>query len=74
MDGILTEAEQAAIRAVAAGDKEQLEVARAAFNRAAPKHCVSVCVALQFMAEVLSPVPDLSLRSQYRAAVLRHAC
>lgn len=52
---------------------DQIDAARAAFDRAAPKHGVHACVELQFMAEVLAPVPDLLLRSQYRAAVLRQA-
>ncbi|HDR9068230.1 TPA: hypothetical protein QDA90_003538 [Burkholderia vietnamiensis] len=71
MEAILSEAERAAIRAVAAGDKTQLPDARAAFDRAVPTHGVGACVELQFMAEVLAPVPDLLLRSQYRSAVLR---
>lgn len=71
MSEILTEAEKSSIRAVAAGDKAQIEAARAAFNRAAPEHGVDACAELQFMAEVLAPVPDLLLRSQYRAAVLK---
>ncbi|WP_334043580.1 hypothetical protein [Burkholderia ambifaria] len=70
---ILTEAERSAIRAVASGDREQLDVARAAFNRAAPKFGVSACAELQFMSEVLAPVPDLLLRSQYRAALLKQS-
>ncbi|KVH78742.1 hypothetical protein WJ41_35115 [Burkholderia ubonensis] len=73
MEAILSEAERAAIRAVASGDKTQLPMARAAFDRAAPKHGVGACVELQFMAEVLAPVPDLLLRSQYRAAVLKQS-
>ncbi|WP_042974559.1 hypothetical protein [Burkholderia sp. AU4i] len=73
MSEILTEAEKAAIRAVAAGDKESVNAARAAFDRAAPKHGVSACVELQFMGEMLAPVPDLLLRSQYRAAVLKRS-
>ncbi|WP_175958385.1 hypothetical protein [Burkholderia sp. BCC0405] len=71
MESFLSEDERAAIRAVAFGDKTQLAVARAAFDRAAPKHGVDACVELQFMAEVLAPVPDLLLRSRYRAAVLK---
>jgi hypothetical protein len=71
MTSILTNVERAAIRALASGDKTQLRVAREAFDRAAPKHGVSCCVELQFMAEVLAPVPDLTLRSRYRAAVLK---
>ncbi|SEU40516.1 hypothetical protein SAMN03159335_06330 [Burkholderia cepacia] len=70
MEAILSEAERAAIPAVAAGDKTRLPEARAAFERAVPKHGVGACVELQFMAEVLAPVPDLLFRSQYRAAVL----
>ncbi|WP_420213396.1 hypothetical protein ACN8ZM_39955 (plasmid) [Burkholderia aenigmatica] len=70
MNEILTRAERASIRAVAAQDKTQLEAARAAFDRAAPKHGIASCVELQFMAEVFAPVPDLLLRSQYRKAVL----
>ncbi|KVL32192.1 hypothetical protein WS98_21895 [Burkholderia territorii] len=73
MSEILTEAEKSSIRAVAAGDKAQIEAARAAFNRAAPTHGLDACVELQFMAEVLAPVPDLLLRSQYRAAVLKRS-
>lgn len=73
MTEILTRDERNAIRALASGDKEQIDAARAAFDRAAPKHGVHACVELQFMAEVLAPVPDLLLRSQYRAAVLRQA-
>lgn len=73
MEAILCEAERAAIRAVASGDKTKLPVARAAFDRAAPKHGAGSCVELQFMAEVLAPVPDLLLRSQYRAAVLKQS-
>ncbi|MCO1362883.1 hypothetical protein L0Y97_29135 (plasmid) [Burkholderia multivorans] len=41
MSEILTEAEESSIRAVAAGDKAQIEAARAAFNRAAPEHGVA---------------------------------
>ncbi|ORC51258.1 hypothetical protein B2G74_00335 [Burkholderia sp. A27] len=73
MSDILTVAERAAIRAVAAKDKTKFDAARAAFNRAAPKHGTGACVELQFMSEMLSPVPDLLLRSQYRAAVLSQA-
>lgn len=73
MEAILSEAERAAIRAVASGDKTYLPMARAAFDRAVPKHGVGACVELQFMAEVLAPVPDLLLRSQYRAAVLKQS-
>ncbi|TES99623.1 hypothetical protein [Burkholderia cepacia] len=71
METIMSETERAAIRAVAAGDKARLPDARAAFDRASRTHGVEACVELQFMAEVLAPVPDLLLRSQYRAAVLR---
>ncbi|WP_175011289.1 hypothetical protein [Burkholderia lata] len=71
MSEILTEEERAAIRAVAAKDKTQLDAARAAFDRAASVHGVDACVELQFMAEVLAPVPDLVLRSRYRDAVLK---
>ncbi|WP_321882739.1 hypothetical protein [Burkholderia cepacia] len=71
MSEILSEAEKSSIRAVAAGDKAQIDAARAAFNRAALEHGIDACVELQFMAEVLAPVPDLLLRSQYRAAVLK---
>ncbi|MCB4349502.1 hypothetical protein LA345_37445 (plasmid) [Burkholderia vietnamiensis] len=71
MSDILTDAERTAIRAVAAKDKTQLDAARAAFHRAVAKHGSGACVELQFMSEVLSPVPDLLLRSQYRAAVLQ---
>ena len=70
MSEILTDAERAAIRAVAAKDKTQLEVARAAFLRATAKHGSGACVELRFMSEVLAPAPDLLLRAQYRAAVL----
>ncbi|KVT75819.1 hypothetical protein WT25_02635 [Burkholderia territorii] len=73
MEEILSEAERTAIRAVASGDKARLPAARAAFNRAAPEHGITACVELQFMAEVLAPVPDLLLRSQYRAAVLKQS-
>ncbi|EDT41969.1 hypothetical protein [Burkholderia ambifaria] len=73
MSEIITEAERAAIRAVALGEKGQLDAARAAFNRAAPKHGVDACVELQFMSEVLAPIPDLLLRSKYRAAVLERS-
>ncbi|MDY7806148.1 hypothetical protein [Burkholderia stagnalis] len=73
MKAILSEVERAAIRVVASGDKTLLLVARAAFDRAAPKHGVGACVEFQFMAEVLALVPDLLLRSQYRAAVLKHS-
>ncbi|AVA38091.1 hypothetical protein Cmtc_59170 [Cupriavidus sp. TKC] len=73
MSTILTEAERVAIRGLASGDKTQLEAAQGAFNRAARQHGVDSCVELQFMAEVLAPVPDLLLRSQYRAAVLKQA-
>ncbi|CAG9254821.1 conserved hypothetical protein [Paraburkholderia unamae] len=70
MSEILTDAERAAIRAVAAQDKTQLDAARVAHDRAAPKHGVDSCVELQFMSELLAPIPDLMLRSRYRAAVL----
>ncbi|WP_112178195.1 hypothetical protein [Paraburkholderia unamae] len=70
MSEILTDAERAAIRAVAAQDKTQLDAARAAYDRAASKHGVDSCVELQFMSELLAPIPDLMLRSRYRAAVL----
>ncbi|MGK8198488.1 hypothetical protein [Burkholderia cepacia] len=73
MESFLSDAERAAIRAVASGDKTQLAEARTAFDRAAPKHSVDACVELQFMAEVLAPVPDLLLRSRYRAAVLKQS-
>ncbi|WP_020203540.1 hypothetical protein [Cupriavidus sp. WS] len=71
MNTILTIAERTAIRGLAAGDKAQLETARVAYDRAAREHGIDSCVELQFMAEVLAPVPDLLLRSQYRAAVLK---
>ncbi|UEC05428.1 hypothetical protein [Burkholderia vietnamiensis] len=71
MSAILTDTEQTAIRAVASGDRSSLDAARAAFDRAAPIHGVAACVELQFMAEVLAPVPDLLLRANYRAAVLK---
>ncbi|KUE86362.1 hypothetical protein ASL20_23125 [Cupriavidus necator] len=51
--------------------KTQLEAAQAAFDRAVREHGADSCVELQFMAEVLAPVPDLLLRSRYRAAVLK---
>lgn len=73
MSTILTDAERVAIRGLASGDKTQLEAAQGAFDRAARQHGVDSCVELQFMAEVLAPVPDLLLRSQYRAAVLKQA-
>jgi hypothetical protein len=73
MSDILTEAERNAIRAVAGGDQTLVAKARAAFDRAAPRHGVESCVELRFMAEVLAPVPDLMLRSQYRAAVLKQS-
>lgn len=66
---ILSELERLAIRAVADGDRSQLDVARRAFRRAAPRHGVASCVELQFMSEVLTPVPDLLLRSSYRRAL-----
>ncbi|WP_082079972.1 hypothetical protein [Cupriavidus basilensis] len=71
MSTILTEAERVAIRGLASGDKARLEAAQAAFDRAAQQNGVDSCVELQFMAEVLAPVPDLLLRSRYRAAVLK---
>ncbi len=70
---ILSEAERQAIRAVAEGDRSQLDYARRAFHRAAPQHGVASCVELQFMSEVLTPVPDLLLRSDYRRALLRQS-
>jgi len=70
MTTILTDVERAAICRVAAGDKAFLDDARAAFHRAAPKHSIEACVELQFMSEVLAPVPDLLLRAKYRKAVL----
>lgn len=73
MSEILTEVERDAIRALARGDKTQSGAARAAFDRAAPKHGIESCVELRFMAEVLAPVPDLMLRSQYRAAFLKQS-
>lgn len=71
MTQILSDNERHAIHAVVAGDKSKLDSARAGFHRAAPAHGVSACVELQFMSEVLAPVPDLSLRAAYRIAVLR---
>jgi hypothetical protein len=68
---ILSEAERQAIRAVADGDRSQLDSARRAFYRAAPRHGVACCIELQFMSEVLTPIPDLLLRSSYRRALLR---
>ncbi|WP_080441409.1 hypothetical protein [Burkholderia ubonensis] len=73
MSEILTEVERGAIRAVARGDKTNLAAAREAFDRVVPRHGVGSCVEPQFMAEVLAPVPDLMLRSQYRAAVLKQS-
>ncbi|WP_322054925.1 hypothetical protein [Paraburkholderia bannensis] len=70
MTEILSVAERVAIRAVAAQDSTKLDAARAAFHRAVAEHGVNSCVELQFMSEVLAPVPDLTLRSRYRAAVL----
>lgn len=67
---VLTDDERGAIRALAGGDKTQLSAATAAFQRAAPAHGVKSCVELQYMSEVLAPVPDLSLRATYRKAVL----
>jgi hypothetical protein len=61
MSTILTDAQRAAIRGVAAGDKAMLNAARAAFHRAAPRHGVEASVELQLMSEVLAPVPDLLL-------------
>lgn len=70
---ILTDSEQVAIRAVASGDKSRLDEARRAFHRAAPRHGVASGVELQFMSEVLTPVPDLLLRAKYRKAVLQRS-
>ncbi|MBE2968155.1 hypothetical protein IMT09_08580 [Burkholderia cepacia] len=70
MSEILSEAEQVDVRAVASGDKAQLNTACAAVNRAAPKYGIDACVELQFNSNVLAPVPDLLLRSKYRVAVL----
>jgi hypothetical protein len=70
---ILTDAERLAIRAVAGGDRSQLDAASRAFDRAVPLHGVASCIELQFMAEVLAPVPDLVLRSQYRKALLQES-
>lgn len=70
---ILSEVERQAIRAVAEGDRSQLDSARRAFHRAAPRHGVASCVELQFMSEVLTPVPDLLLRSNYRRELLRQS-
>jgi hypothetical protein len=70
---ILSNAERVAIRSVASGDKTQMDAARAAFHRAAPEHGVEACVELQFMSEVLAPVPDLLLRSLNCAAVLKQS-
>ncbi|WP_080430123.1 hypothetical protein [Burkholderia ubonensis] len=71
MSDFLTVAEKAAIRAVACNcnDSAQLQTAKAAFDRHAPIHGADACVELQFMSEVLAPVPDLLLRARYRAAV-----
>ncbi|MEX3693873.1 hypothetical protein AB3X91_33700 [Paraburkholderia sp. BR14263] len=71
MTAILTDAERTAIRRLAAGDKAMLDDARAAFDRAAQVHGPHACVELQFMSEMLAPVPDLLLRAQYRAVVLK---
>lgn len=47
MKAILSDAERAAIRGLASGDKAQLEAARAAFDRAARQgHGVHTCVEL----------------------------
>jgi hypothetical protein len=73
MSNVLTTEERAAIRALAAGDKSQLPVAKAAFDRALPMHGINACIELQFMSEVLAPVPDLLLRANYRAAVIKQA-
>lgn len=70
---ILSEVERQAIRAVAEGDRSQLDCARRAFHRAAPRYGVASCVELQFMSEVLTPVPDLLIRSNYRRALLRQS-
>ncbi|MBN3760992.1 hypothetical protein [Burkholderia sp. Ac-20365] len=67
---ILTESETLAIRAVANGDRSQLDAAREAFYRAGRRHGIESCPELQFMSEVLAPVPDFLLRAQYRKAVL----
>ncbi|NIE81830.1 MULTISPECIES: hypothetical protein [Burkholderia] len=71
MSEFLTAAEKAAIHAVASRihDDTQLEAAKAAFDRHAPLHGIDACIELQFMSEVLNPVPDLLLRARYRAAV-----
>ncbi|WP_080403939.1 hypothetical protein [Burkholderia ubonensis] len=71
MSEFLTVAEKAAIRAVACNchDAAQLDTAKSAFERHAPTHGVDSCVELQFMSEILAPVPDLLLRARYRAAV-----
>ncbi|MCA8143580.1 hypothetical protein [Burkholderia multivorans] len=50
MEEVLSEAERAAIRAVASGDKVRLPDAGAALNRAAAKHGIAACVEFQFMA------------------------
>lgn len=71
MNRILAIGERAAIRRLVAGDITQREAARAAFERAARVHGVDFCVERQCMAEVLAQVPNLHLRSNYRAAVLR---
>lgn len=70
---ILTDAERVAIRAVASDDQSQLDAASRAFDRAAPLHSVASCIELQFMSEVLAPIPDLILRSQYRKALLNES-
>jgi hypothetical protein len=70
---ILSEAERQAVRVVADGDRSQLDSARRAFHRAAPCQEVASCVELQFVSEVLTPVPDLLLRSNYRRAQLRQS-
>jgi hypothetical protein len=41
---ILTDAERLAIRAVAGGDRSQLDAASRAFDRAVPLHGVASCI------------------------------
>ncbi|WP_084545954.1 hypothetical protein [Cupriavidus malaysiensis] len=71
MIAILSDVERTAIRNLAAGDRSQLPLATAAFERAAREFGVDACVELQFMSEVLAPTPDLLLRARYPAAVLK---
>jgi hypothetical protein len=65
----LTDAEKMSIRAVASGDKTQVGAATLAYERAITIHGSDACLELEFMRELLAPVPDLILRAQYRAAL-----